>query len=383
VEPKRLQLRGATLLELRDRVAREHGEDAIIIAADRVTVGGIRGFFARQYYEVTVELPPARRRAAHALDVPARLGIAALLDDADEVEAHLQHSEPEQQLSTQSAGFAALMDELTYATARAETPESTDGDPTFTTGQGAESDENAAGAENVAGATNNPVFGDTHPDARVDLRIGSGHPAAGARAPGAASLGLTRLPQEPLAVPPVLIGAGDLVVLVSLTDAALSVAQTFIVRAGDGALRAGGRLAAPQLDRVDDSRTALAARARGVERGHAVFVAFGLLRAGTDPGDLNAALTATVATLAALRADQIWVVADAGRKTDDTRRWIQAVAASVTLAGIVGIGRELTLTPDTLDVLGLPVQWESPAAAPAPLTRRQARGYPSGIDAAG
>ena len=366
MEPKRLQLRGATLIELRDRVAREHGEDAIIIAADRVTVGGIRGFFARQYYEVTVELPPARRRAAHALDVPARLGIAALLDDSDSVEAHLQQAEPEQQLSTQSAGFAALMDELTYATARLETP------------QGADSLDNVDGPattdsiENADRASNNPAFSTPYPHARIDPRVGPAYSVAGARSPA-----------EPLAVPPVLSGAGDLVVLVSLTDAALSVAQTFIVRAGDGALRAGGGLAAPQLDRVDDSRTALAARARGVERGHGVFVAYGLLRAGTDPGDLPAALAAGVTALAALRADQIWVVADAGRKSDDTRRWIQAVAASVPLAGIVGIGREFTLTPDTLDTLGLPVQWESPAATPAPLTRRQARGYPSGIDAAG
>ncbi|SDK00576.1 hypothetical protein SAMN05216282_102103 [Cryobacterium psychrotolerans] len=117
MEPNRFQLEGATLRELKARILAEHGPEATIVAAERVTVGGIRGFFARQHYEVTVEMPA--RRPLHARDsvaLPTRLGIAALLDDADEAEARAHDPAAADRLSTGSDRFAALMDELTFAT---------------------------------------------------------------------------------------------------------------------------------------------------------------------------------------------------------------------------------------------------------------------------
>ena len=56
--------------ELRERVRAEHGHDARIVHAEQITVGGIRGYFAKRHVEVTVEVPvevfvevePARRR---------------------------------------------------------------------------------------------------------------------------------------------------------------------------------------------------------------------------------------------------------------------------------------------------------------------------------
>ena len=67
-----------------------------------------------------MDVTPRRRRAAHArLDLSSRLGIAALLENADEAEARFHGATDARHLSTESDGFARLMDELTFATAAA------------------------------------------------------------------------------------------------------------------------------------------------------------------------------------------------------------------------------------------------------------------------
>lgn len=308
--------------ELRQRIHREHGEGALIVSADRVTVGGIRGFFARQHYEVTVEVPP-RRRAAHALDLPARLGIAALLDDADEQESKLRPRGAAlpsvTPVSTESEGFAALMDELTFATARFEAA---------------------------------PV------PALADGEAAAISPATAQRA------------VVPV-VPRVLSGRGDLVLVIGLIDPVLEVCRAMIARANGGELRVGGLLAAAGIDRVDDRRTAGAARAVGVERELPVFVAFGL---GRSPIDVSDDFALRAASLGTLHADQIWVVVDATQKAADTDRWVQLIAAEVPVDGAVGVGRECTSTPESLASLELPVLWHTTAEPAAPTTRRAARG---------
>lgn len=90
MEPRQFRLEGSSLAELRERVLREHGTQARIVAAEKVTVGGIRGIFAREHYEVTVEVPARTRRGAHVLDPSRRAGIAALLADADNAEVQLR-----------------------------------------------------------------------------------------------------------------------------------------------------------------------------------------------------------------------------------------------------------------------------------------------------
>ncbi|MFD1214377.1 hypothetical protein ACFQ36_20310, partial [Arthrobacter sp. GCM10027362] len=138
MSPTRLQLKGTSLQELRAQVLAEHGTAARIVAAEKVTVGGIRGYLARHHYEVTVEIPDrpgppdagtdAARgtgtdtaaeqgwRRAHALDAPRRAGIAALLAEAEALEAKLHGRPPELDVSTGSGGFARLMDDLTFNT---------------------------------------------------------------------------------------------------------------------------------------------------------------------------------------------------------------------------------------------------------------------------
>ncbi|TFB69660.1 hypothetical protein E3O06_15140 [Cryobacterium glaciale] len=319
MEPKRFLLEGPTLRELQERVVAEHGANATIIAAERVTVGGIRGFFARQHYEITVEVlePAQRKRSAHAgLDISARLGIAALLDDADEAESQLYPAQPSPQLSTASDGFARLMDELTFATGRTVIPTS-------------------------AGV----------PDAEP----------APVEAP--APVSASKLARPPVPAP--LTRPGDLVLVVGLEQDPLTIARLMLRVAGAGELRISGTLLEDRIERVDDRRGAVLARANGVAIGHSTFIAYGLEPASDA--------VARAATLTAIGADQVWVVVDASRKSEDTIRWVNMVVTAVQVHAVAALGRQFTTSPATVDDLGLPVQWMDGRAAAAPTGRRAAR----------
>src|SRR5450830_216268 len=76
-------------------VRAEFGPTARIIRADRVRSGGLVGFFARERYELTVDVPdePFARPRAMRAPVPVvvgPVGIDALLAAADAAEAHAQ-----------------------------------------------------------------------------------------------------------------------------------------------------------------------------------------------------------------------------------------------------------------------------------------------------
>ncbi|TFD65260.1 hypothetical protein [Cryobacterium ruanii] len=328
MEPKRFLLEGATLRELQERVLAEHGANATIIAAERVTVGGIRGFFARQHYEITVEVlePAQRKRSAHAgLDISARLGIAALLDDADEAESQLYPTQSSPRLSTASDGFAKLMDELTFATGRSVVQQ--------------------VGPDLLVASA----------PAMVEAPI-----QAVTRAPiMAAAPKLARPP-----VPAPLTRPGDLVLIVGLEQDPITVARLMLRVAGAGELRISGAVANDQIERVDDRRGAVLARALGVEIGHSTFIAYGI-EPSTD-------VIARAATLAAIGADQVWVVVDASRKTEDTIRWVNLVVTVVQVHAVAALGRQFTTSPATVDDLGLPVEWMDGRVAAAPTGRRAA-----------
>ncbi|TFC30946.1 hypothetical protein E3O53_10910 [Cryobacterium sp. TMT2-18-3] len=322
MEPSRFLLEGSSLQQLKARILAEHGADARIVAAERVTVGGIKGFFARRHIEVTVEVPQRRRRAAHSrLDVQARLGIAALLDDADAVEAGLHRaaapvSSPP--LSTATDGFARLMDELTFATQEPHPPV-----PPIP----------APAAAQEGGR-------------RRDARLRESEQAS-----------------AEAAVPRPLPGVGNLVLVVGWRDAALRIARELAVAHGSAEVLVAGTIdvgapAAAGLARILDRRTALEARARGVKLGQTGILAFGL---GADPAtaDNYAAL------VAALGAEQVWLVVDAGRKPADTARWAAEVAQSVHVDAIAVTGYDDTVSPETVDELHIPIGWVdgTPAAA--------------------
>jgi hypothetical protein len=107
-----LQRNGATLDEVRDAVRAEFGAGARIVAAERVTTPGIGGLFRRAHVEATVEVPapdevPTARVAI--ADGPAtRVGIAALLADAEEAEARIAGGDGT--ASTRADAFASVLD---------------------------------------------------------------------------------------------------------------------------------------------------------------------------------------------------------------------------------------------------------------------------------
>lgn len=276
----------------------EHGPNARVIAAEKVTVGGIRGFFARHHYEATVEVDDdghdGRASGGHVLfDLPSRVGLAALLESADGEEAAFHAATAAPTLSTQAPDFAALMDNLVFNTAPG-------------------------------------------PEAR------------------------TKTPTAPPVVPALAGAAGDLVVVVGMADAALAVARSMASLAGSSDVRLAGALSAPGSESVADRRTATAARAEGVRGEQCVYVAFGIV-AGV--GISRAAVT----TLTRIDADQLWLAVDAGRKLDDTARWVTAIAAATPVHALAVSGAGATATPATVNELGVPVGWVD--GAPAVSTR--------------
>lgn len=104
------------------RAQAEYGPHAKIIAAEAVTTGGISGFFAQRHYEVTVEVPDDTAQDAHEFDLPARAGIAALLDEADNADLGIVTQAVTPVLSTNSVDFAAIMADLAFNTARPAPP---------------------------------------------------------------------------------------------------------------------------------------------------------------------------------------------------------------------------------------------------------------------
>ena len=137
--PTQLQLEGAELEPLLDRVRSELGPGARIVQAEKVRTGGVAGFFARQRFELTVELPddadqgtapaPAAAPTRHATTAlpPAAASpgaAASLLDLADQVSQEEQAAH----VSTESSPFASLLSSLGSAVGDAS-PAATDPPP--------------------------------------------------------------------------------------------------------------------------------------------------------------------------------------------------------------------------------------------------------------
>lgn len=134
------------------------------------------------------------------------------------------------------------------------------------------------------------------------------------------------------APPAVLTGAGDLVVVVGRPGDAFRVAaqmaSSFGLRSVD----------------VDDRRSAILARAEGVNGGTAVVTALAWDGSAAE-------------ALRSMSADQVWVAVDVGRKHDDTARWVEEVRVVSDVAAAAVVGEADTATPGTVHLLGVPVGW--------------------------
>jgi hypothetical protein len=83
--PTQLQLEGADLESLLTRVKTELGHSARIVRAEKVRTGGIAGFFAKQRFEISVEVGDEPTQAPAAAPAPAPAPPASLLELADRI----------------------------------------------------------------------------------------------------------------------------------------------------------------------------------------------------------------------------------------------------------------------------------------------------------
>ena len=352
--PNRYRLKGASLEEIRRKAEQQHGPAARIISAERVISPGIAGLFAGDRYEAIVEVLPSHEvvtgevvpdpdiltgadarpdAEAHAPEPPAPrplqaavpassdapshqlqgAAIAALLEEADAAELNL-HRRGSAGVSTESPDFAQLLEQLGAGLRAPAAPVAP---------------APVSGREDVPDAPGMPV-------APIPAS-----PRAGDRMPAQAP------PRE--TVPVLLSGIGDLVVLVGLGDDALDAALAMSMAAGGADVRTAGKLSAYGHLHVDGRQSATAARAHAVLTDQTVLVAFGLGKARDTLARLQ--------SVAAISADQLWVVVDAGRKQDDTARWVRVLASQLNVTAVAVVGAEETATPDTVRGLGLPVGW--------------------------
>ena len=150
------------------------------------------------------------------------------------------------------------------------------------------------------------------------------------------------------AAPPMLVQAGDLVVLAGVGRSAADAAARIAGGLPSGALLGyGGETTAEP--RVQGTAGVLSMRARGVLSGQPAVLAYGL-------GTYRTAASHTQELLA-LEADQLWLAVDATRKHEDTKAWVEALRPVVKITALAVLGSRETNTPRTVRKLGLPVGW--------------------------
>ncbi|MCW4385716.1 hypothetical protein OH146_08000 [Salinibacterium sp. SYSU T00001] len=329
MSPRRFRLDGSSLGDVKRRVAEEHGPNARIISVEQITTGGVGGFFASRRYEVTVEVPDTPTAAADAHDLGgARLsGIAALLERADAAEA--------------DAAESPLIPPIGTVLPKITTP-----DPAFAARSAAAIGAPAGNApvidESELVSTSRRSFAEVLDELQAVTEHEREHPPIAGMISSRSHAGV--FPP----CPPLDDGAGDLVVVIGLGGDALAVARamSFTVQAE---LVVSGAAVGEGLERIDGRRDAITVRAKGVHRDRVVIAAFGL--SGTE------GLAAQAESVADLKPDQVWFAVDAGRKHDDTARWVKAVTAVLPAHAVAAVARDTTSTPDTVRDLGMPVTW--------------------------
>lgn len=89
-------LEGPDLEALLARVPAEHGPDAVIIAANKLRRGGVGGFFAKEAFEVVIDVPADRLSATSSPEEPI---LSPPTPNAPRI-------------STEAAGFASVLDRM-------------------------------------------------------------------------------------------------------------------------------------------------------------------------------------------------------------------------------------------------------------------------------
>ena len=396
--PTRLLLDGDDLPELMIRIREEMGPAARVVKAERIRTGGFAGFFAREHYELTVEIPDPpgaqeRRRAAHAGGSGGLDALMAAADAADDAVESIDLEPTAPPVSTVGESFAEVLASVRAMVGQGETT----GVPVSSVAAG--DDGGDAGVPPASSAVPGPT-GDEAPG-----------PAA---SPGPVPFAFPRLEREelpdadgagtrvdvPAVVPqqeqerggataaallelgvPVRLLEGfanltdpvPLSMLVRRFDRPPAVrlepgATVVVVGAGEQALRTASQMAgrvgldgrdvllAGEIDSVAGHgrrllTVAAAARHRSRRRTDApTVVALGV---GTGAG----AQADAAGLLAALEPDQAWAVVDARVRVGEMRRFVRAVGAQRPVDALAVVGTQEAQAPGVVLDVGVPVGW--------------------------
>ena len=347
----RFRLEGESLASIHEQAVAAHGPHARIVSAERVTVGGLGRFLAKEHYEAIIEVPDEHAPHGQVLEAgagteparasgpaaePARPGISTPKPTIPASGTYAPKAlTPDSPIV--SGGIDGLLERADAAELRLAPP-------------------GAGGARPVAlpKLPGRPDF-----DRLLDSQAFALEPATGSRVAGPPAAGpgtpdgAAVRPGAPgrEIVPSPLAGPGDLVVVIGLWgDAGMAAGE---LDDGTALRRTAGELAqkfeAQSLARntLTDRRGVLKARADAVAQGVPLMVAVAINPLLALPGQLQ--------LLDVLAPDQLWVAVDAGRKAEDTAAWVGAVAAGRGIYAAVSLHADETLSPESVWELGFPV----------------------------
>jgi len=278
------------------------------IRADKVTEGGIFGFFAKRYYEVTVEAPdPQAPAGVGAQPAPRAEGVAALLIEADLAEERMRRG-------GRRGGAAVAVIEAPAPPAAPPVPHvSTD----------------SAAFEDLMDGISRAVR-DDQPSVVVPVNED---------------------------VPTILKAPGDVILVVGLVHDALTAARSLATGVESAEIRTAGSAMMNGFVHVVGKTGLREAKEAGLQAGRPVIIAFGIGQDGS----------VRIPALTEIDADQVWLAVDATRKAEDTEAWAKKVIWVSPADALVVLGAHDTLTPQSVNELKIPVGWVDGRPAEAPM----------------
>lgn len=393
----RFRLDKPTLTGLAARVAAEFGPEARILDTEETIVGGIAGIFGRRVIDVTVEVPDrAAPDGAHEFSMRSRVGLAALLEDADAADLGPASAygddpwgsapAPAAAVSTQGGDFASVLDALRIDVEPGEAAGGTPArplrrEPLTPTSAGSGAPRGGVTADRMA--TTPQVFTQIRPPrhqmravtASVPVKVLEAAPVrqAPARRPPAPLptppgpptpaevaavqqyVWATTKPRSrmgrttPGSPPPQRNRAGDLLLLVGIGEDPMRVAKGLRDRMQKGYLCDGGSIEGNTRRRVDDRRGAVAARAYGVRSDQPVIVAYGVGRGPLAEEELEQLLS--------IDSDQAWLVVDAAREPEETLEWTGRLRGRLQVDAVASLRVQRGVQHEALTAIGLPEAW--------------------------